>query len=326
MIVRLRLVTAVAAYGTVLCGQTPPFTKLERQSEVPILSPQGSGFESAGVFNPAVVRVGSKYVMLYRAQDARGTSRLGYAESSDGLHFTRAPEPVLVPETDYEKNGGVEDPRLVKIGNVWHLTYTAYNTKDAQLALAISRDLRHWERRGVILPANRGRWNVHWTKSGAILPQKVNGKYWMYFMGDAKGAPNQMGVAWSTDLQHWTEPLDRPILALRPGKFDSKVVEPGPPPAMTADGILLVYNGADDNLVYRTGWAIFDPKDPTRVLARSETPIFAPEREWEKRGQVPNVVFVEGLVRNGDQWQFYYGAADKYIGVASGVASANRRP
>jgi predicted GH43/DUF377 family glycosyl hydrolase len=88
---------------------------------------------------------------------------------------------------------------------------------------------------------------------------------------------------------------------------------------MTDDGILLVYNGADDSLVYRTGWALFDASDPTRVLARSETPIFQPETWWEKVGQVPNVVFVEGLVRKGPRWLFYYGGADTRVGVAEAI-------
>src|SRR3974390_2816607 len=108
-----------------------PFGNWLRLSQTPILSPQGQGWESAGTFNPATVQYGGKIVMLYRAQDARGTSRLGYADSTDGIHFQRRPEPVLSPETDYEKDGGVEDPRLVQIGNTYYLTYTGYNTKDA---------------------------------------------------------------------------------------------------------------------------------------------------------------------------------------------------
>src|SRR5271165_1177279 len=132
---------------------TIPFGTWQRLSQTPILSPQGQGWESAGTFNSATVRYGEKIVMLYRAQDARGTSRLGYADSSDGIHFQRRAEPVLSPETDYEKDGGVEDPRLVQIGDTYYLTYTGYNTKDAQLCLATSRDLVHWDRKGVILPA-----------------------------------------------------------------------------------------------------------------------------------------------------------------------------
>ena len=91
-----------------------PWTRL---SPDPIISPQGDGWEAAGTFNPAVVVHRGKFVMLYRAQDKKGTSRLGYAESSDGIHFSRRSQPVLSPEAAYEKDGGVEDPRLVKFGD-----------------------------------------------------------------------------------------------------------------------------------------------------------------------------------------------------------------
>jgi len=290
---------------------------LERLSNEPILGPRGNGFESAGVFNPALIERQGVIAMLYRAQDRNGTSRLGYAESADGIHFRRRAEPVLAPEAAYEKDGGVEDPRLVNIDGVFYLTYTGYNKKDAQLCLAASRDLLHWDRKGVILPAYQGRWNVGWTKSGAILNRKINGRYWMYFMADAKDRPGQMGVASSKDLVHWTEALDQPIGPTRPGMFDSKVVEPGPPPVVTKDGIFLIYNGADDQLVYRTGWLLLDKTNPARVVARSERPIFEPKLAWEKTGQVPNVVFVEGLIRQPKRWLLYYGAADQYIGVAA---------
>jgi predicted GH43/DUF377 family glycosyl hydrolase len=292
------------------------FTAWHRVSDDPIISPQGDGWESAGTFNPAVVFHHDKFVMLYRAQDHAGTSRLGYAESKDGVHFVRRPEPVFSPETDYEKDGGVEDPRLVKIGGTYYLTYTGYNKKDAQLCLATSKDLIHWQRKGVILPAYQGKWNVRWTKSGAILPQKINGKYWMYWLGTSADNIDQMGLAYSSDLLHWTEALDSPVLPGRPGKFDARVVEPGPPPMITPRGIVLVYNGADDKLVYRTGVAVFDRNDPRKLISRTDKPVFAPEKDWEITGQVPNVVFVEGAVVRRGRYFFYYGAGDKHIGVA----------
>jgi predicted GH43/DUF377 family glycosyl hydrolase len=182
----------------------------------------------------------------------------------------------------------VEDPRLIKLRDTYYLTYTGYNKKDALLCLATSRDLINWERKGVLLPAYKGRWNVGWTKSGAIVPQKISGLYWMYFMGDANKQPNQMGVAYSSDLVHWVEALDEPVLRSRSGYFDSYVVEPGPPPIVTKDGIFLIYNGANDQKVYAAGWVLFDKTDPTKVVARSEKPIFSVESEREKNGQVPN--------------------------------------
>jgi predicted GH43/DUF377 family glycosyl hydrolase len=314
------LISAVASTNFQL-----PFGKWARLSPEPIISPRGDGFESAGTFNPSVVMHEGKFVMLYRAQDKKGRSSLGYASSKDGVHFARRDQPVFVGEASYERGGGVEDPRMVKIGDVFYLTYTGYNNVDAhlsdkgdaQLCLASSKDLVHWQRQGVLLPSYQGRWNVKWTKSGAILNEKINGKYWMYFLGDAKGQDTQMGIAYSEDLVHWTEALDHPVLSSRAGMFDAHVVEPGPPPILTTDGIFLIYNGADDHDVYATGWVLFDRNDPTKVIARASTPIFSPEHEWEKVGQVPNVVFVEGLVQEKTRWLFYYGAADKNIGVAT---------
>lgn len=317
---RLVLVVLAALFGTstglAYAGWKLPFGNWRRVSTTPILSPSGNTWESAGTFNPAVVVHGNKIVMLYRAQDAKGTSRLGYADSTDGIHFTRRDEPVLSPEADYERDGGVEDPRLVEIDNTFYLTYTGYNTKDAQLCLATSKDLIHWDRKGVILPAYKGNWNTGWTKSGAIVPEKIDGKYWMYFLGTTPDKNDQMGLAYSTDLIHWTEATKTPVLPRRPGQFDSRVVEPGPPPILTSEGIVLVYNGADDKLVYRTAVAVFDRKDPRKLLYRSDSPIFEPEYEWEKVGQVPNVVFVEGMIQQDKRFLFYYGGADKYVGVA----------
>jgi predicted GH43/DUF377 family glycosyl hydrolase len=318
-------IVLVATVGLGAATFRPPFGPWQRLSSQPVIVPQGTGFESAGTFNPAAVEKDGQIVMLYRAQDRKGTSTLGYAVSKDGVHFTRSPEPVLGPEAPHEKGGGTEDPRLVEINGTYYLTYTGYNNvdgmgkdkRDAQLCLATSTDLLHWTRHGVVLPAYKGKWNVGWTKSGAIVPKMINNKYWMYYLGEASDSGGKMGLAVSDDLLLWTDARDQPVASTRPGYFDSQVVEPGPPPVLTSEGILLIYNGADDHLVYTTGWILFDKNDPTKVLARADKPIFHPVETWEKTGQVPNVIFVEGLVRRSKQWLFYYGGADKNIGVAA---------
>ena len=94
----------------------------------------------AGTFNPAVVIRNGNFRDALRAQDAAGTSRLGYVESGDGIHFTRMFGPVLTPEAKYDKSGGIEDPRLVQLHGRYYLTYTGYNRKDAQLCLGESMD------------------------------------------------------------------------------------------------------------------------------------------------------------------------------------------
>jgi predicted GH43/DUF377 family glycosyl hydrolase len=313
-----KLLALIAMLGALAAqdARSLPFGRWHRLSDAPVITPRGTSWESAGTFNPTVAMHAGKFVMLYRAQDKPGTSRLGYAESSDGIHFNRRNEPVLTPTEGYEKNGGVEDPRLVQFGDTYYLTYTGYNQQDAQLCLAVSKDLIHWDRKGVIIPANKGNWNVKWTKSGAIVPEKIDGKYWMYFLGTSADNKDQGGLTYSSDLLHWTEATPTPALPVRPGLFDSRVAEPGPAPIVTPNGIVLIYNGADDKLVYRTGVAIFDRHDPRKLLWRSDEPIFSPEKDWEKAGQVPNVVFVEGLVKQDKRYLFYYGGADKYVGVA----------
>src|SRR5579884_1433256 len=294
-----------------------------RISDKPLLSP-GAGWTSFGVFNPAAIRVGGKTVLLFRAQDAKHTSRIGYAESSDGLHFKVRPEPVLSPETDYEKGGGVEDPRVAEIEGTYYLTYTGYDLHSAQLCLATSNDLIHWIRKGVILPAYEGTWNEQWTKSGAIVPQKINGKWWMYYLGTKKDsdgkARDYMGLAQSDDLLHWSDATAKPVLDRRPGAFDSRVMEPGPPPVVTPAGILLFYNGANEQLVYGPGWVLFDKTDPRRVIGRADRPFAVPALPWEKAGNVPNVMFLEGAIENASpgagvfSFTGYYGGADKYTG------------
>lgn len=288
---------------------------ITRLSQAPILTPRADKFDSAGSYNAAAIKKGKTYKLIYRGQDNKGTSFLGLAEGKDGVNFVQRDKPLMSPETEYEKDGGLEDPRIMKLGNKYYLTYTGYNKKDAQLCLASSSDLKAWTRHGVILPAYKGAWNKGWTKSGALVDRRINGKYWMYYLGTADNA-DQMGIATSSDLMAWQDATDKPVLPKRPGMFDSRVVEPGPPPIFTDDGILLFYNGADDKLVYRLGWVLFDKTDPVRVIARSDKPIFEPQQEWELKGQVNNVVFFEGMIREGNRLLLYYGGADTATGVA----------
>ncbi|MEE9167089.1 MAG: glycoside hydrolase family 130 protein [Candidatus Neomarinimicrobiota bacterium] len=286
--------------------QLEPFVKYEHN---PILEPLGKTWQAKDIFNPAAWTNGDTIWLLYRAEDStgtgqwNGTSRIGLAYSSDGLHFEREPYPVLEPTKTWEFPGGCEDPRVVKIGEIFYLTYTAYDGETARLALASSTDLHTWEKHGIIFP-KRG-----WTKSGAILSTPIDGVYWMYF-GDTN-----LWAAYSSDLLTWTV-IEEPVLRPRPQRFDSRLVEPGPPPLITTGGILLLYNGANNARVYASGQVLFDKRDPTKIVARSETPFLTPNLMLERQGQIPNVVFIEGLVRFQDRWFLYYGMGDSGIGVA----------
>lgn len=299
LFVLLSGLTATAVQSPSATWVPGPFTKYASN---PILTPQGDGFESWAVFNPTVITEDGIFYMLYRAEDRKGVSRIGLAQSEDGINFVRRSEPVLSPTEPYEIWGGCEDPRVVKFGDTYYMTYTAYNGYRAKLALATSKDLIHWEKHGVIIP-----WP--WSKSGAIVPQKINGKYVMYF-GDSS-----IWIAYSDDLLHWTVKND-PVMRPRPEHFDSRGIEPGPPPIVTDRGILLIYNGWNNNITYKVGAVLFSKDDPTIILERLDQPILEPTEGWEKAGQVSNVVFASGLARKGDSWYLYYGGADKCLNVA----------
>jgi predicted GH43/DUF377 family glycosyl hydrolase len=327
-------------------GVSVMLTKFERLSKEPVLGPRAGKFDDAGAFNPTATRLSDgRTIVLYRGQDKHGVSRVGYAESVDGIYFKVDDQPVLSP-SGTEDQDGIEDPRLSRDPlnhKQWLLTATAYN-KTAEAAQLVGysstdADLKHWRRAGTIVPCGQGKWNVHWTKSGAVVtddngvPLKIKRRYWMYYMGDAKDGHDQMGVVSSANGVDWKDATDKPVLSHRPGMFDSKVVEPGPHTLITKDGILLIYNGADDSLTYRTGWALFDKSDPTKLIARAEQPLFEPEAEWEKKNaskevyQAPNVVFVEGIVPDGHGgYRVYYGCADSYVGVAQTRLESVQKP
>lgn len=285
---------------------------LRKYEKNPVLSPDPTMGEKT-TFNPAAIAQNGIICLFYRTQAQwYGTSEIRLAISKDGINFIKLYIPVLWPQFEWEIPGGCEDPRVVRIGNKYYMTYTAYDGINARLALATSDNLfSTWKKCGILFP------NWPWTKAGGIIPEKINGEYWMYF------GEGFIWVARSKDLIHWKTKREWVVLRPRSGKFDSVLVEVGPPPIVTEDEIILIYNAKDENNIYRVGWAIFSKDDPTRLIARSDRPILEPETPWEKGvlghkriGQTPNVVFAEALVQFKGKLYLYYGASDTYICLA----------
>ena len=115
------------------------------------------------------------------------------------------------------------------------------------------------------------------------------------------------------------------VFGPRQGKFDSDLVEPGPPAMITDKGILLIYNSrnipsiGDPTLAegtYSVSQILMDHKNPVRVIDRMESWFLKPDQPYEMTGQINHVCFAEGLVRFKNKWFLYYGTADSKIGVA----------
>lgn len=314
-------------------------------------------WEAKDVFNPATVVRNDTLFMLYRAEDEigkyAGTSRVGLAFTTDGMHFQRLPYPVLFPDNDafkiYEWEGGIEDPRIVEgEDGTYYLTYTAYDGKIARLFIATSTDLRTWKKYGsVFRDYNGGELVDIWSKSGAIvcrregsrlIATKIDGKYWMYW------GESNIYMATSDDLLSWSpvEASDttavydeihhhrgfQSLMLPRDRMFDSGLVEPGPPAILTDKGIIFIYNARNsDNGItnpdpdyevgsYSPAQVLIDKNDPMRVIERADTPFLTPDTDAERTGQVNNVCFAEGLSYYKGKWWLYYGTADSKIAVA----------
>lgn len=305
-------------------------------------------WEALHTFNPATVVRNGMVDVLYRAEDDTGameigmhTSRLGLAESVDGIHFRRRATPVFYPAEDSQESrewpGGVEDPRIVEAENgTYVLTYTQWNRSTYSVGIATSLDLEHWTKYGpAFLDAEGGKYaNLKYKSAGIVtslrdgrlIATHIQGKYWMYW------GEGTIRLATSADLIHWVPVEDThgeaiEVLKPRPGHFDSTFPETGPPPILRSTGIVVIYNGknaasdGDRNLpanTYAAGEALFDAQNPAHLVARSENPILEPTLPYEKTGQyAAGTTFAEGLVYFQHRWLLYYGCADSLVAVAA---------
>ncbi|MBN1921035.1 MAG: glycosidase [Anaerolineae bacterium] len=291
--------------------------KLIRHPQNPLLLPDpNSDWESVNVFNPAVIFDKGLFHMWYRAQGLDWISRIGYAVSEDGICWNRLRKPVLSP-CDSTDSRGLEDPRVVKLDDVFYMTYTAYGRDyfgaepthaGGGILPMIARSTNgiSWERLGPIV---RGEDN----KDHALFPQKIGGRYAALH----RRWPT-IWLAYSDDLLTWHEQDMASIFGPRPdNSWDHKSVGGNGAPIATDQGWLMFYHGYDRQHIYHIGVALLDLNDPTKVLRRPKPSLFWPEELWELRGDVPNVVFSCANIVVGDTVYVYYGGGDHVIGLAT---------
>jgi predicted GH43/DUF377 family glycosyl hydrolase len=319
-----------------------------------ILEPTEQQFENQAVLNPAAIRVGDNVHIFYRAVKKGNYSTIGHAKLKGPLDvIERAKKPILAPEYHFEIHG-TEDPRIVKIGTKYHLTYMGYNGKDVVAAYAVSTNLRRFHKRGIIFPLFsyshamhhlgktkqgsrcRACWKIYdkaeedtkettyiWGKDVALFPKKINGKYALlhrilpdmpliYF----KSFKDLTRKYWANHFRH----LSDHIVVSADKWFESRQVGAGAPPIETDKGWLMIYHAVEETKkgkYYRAAAALLDKKDPTKLIGKLKQPLFSPEKRWELKGDVDNVVFPTGTALFDDRLYIYYGAADTRIAVAS---------
>ncbi|MBW2096234.1 MAG: glycosidase [Deltaproteobacteria bacterium] len=284
----------------------------------PIIQTGDIPYQANSVFNAGATRIGNKTLLLMRIEDRRGISHLTVATSEDGINdWTIDPFPTFLPdpETHPEDAWGIEDPRITYIQELqlWTVVYVSYSKGGPLVSLATTGDFKTFERKGVVMPPE--------DKDAALFPVRFGGRWAMLHrpVSGFAGVGSHIWISFSPDMKHWGD-HEIVLPARRGGWWDADKIGLSPPPIRTEKGWLILYHGVRttaSGCLYRLGLALLDLEDPTRLLARSDEWIFAPEEEYEVTGDVDKVVFPCGWVTEGDEVRLYYGGADKCLALAT---------
>ncbi|MBS3757554.1 MAG: hypothetical protein KGY61_02715 [Desulfobacterales bacterium] len=294
----------------------------KRHPDNPIIQTKNVPYPANSVFNAAATRIGDETLLLMRVEDRRGISHLTAARSPNGVtDWIVDSKPTLLPcPDDYpEEIWGIEDPRITRMDelDLWAVVYTAYSRTGPLVSLATTRDFEKFARMGIIMPPE--------DKDAALFPVRFDGRWAMLHrpVTAFAGVGAHIWLSFSPDMKHWGD-HQVVIPARKGGWWDADKIGLSPPPLRTAKGWMILYHGVRTTAggcIYRLGLALLDLNDPTRVLARSDEWIFAPEKSYEMTGDVDKVVFPCGWVAEEDQVRLYYGGADKCIALATGRIS-----
>ena len=322
--------------------------KLEKYEKNPIMAPNENEWECRCVLNPGVTYDDErgKFVMLYRAagNDKAHIIRCGLAESDDGIHFERMSDKPVFEASREEADGGcVEDPRIVKMGDTYFITYASrsyapgqywapdgvcpYRTDEdvysevmPRLAttnctasyLAATKDFKHYKRFGRITDTKYDDRDV------IIFPEKVGGKY--VVLSRPKNQDDvglKMPSIWISFVDDLLDHATPQLLMTGETNWETLRIGAGTPPIKTDKGWFLLYHGVDDEGIYRIGALLLDLENPAKILARTKDYIMEPEYEYETCGLYNGCVFPTGTVVKDGILYVYYGTADKYIALAT---------
>ena len=265
---------------------------VERYKQNPIITLIDIPFPCNTVFNAAATIYNGKYILLLRVENLSGQSIFVLAKSDDGVHFTISKKPVMTPSDKepfktYEKSG-IEDPRITKIDDTYYIVYTAFSEHNPRIALAETKDFAKFNRIGLISqPEN---------KDAVLFPEKIN-DYYVRLDRPVAGGKANMWISYSKDMVYWG--TSKVVMETRPGHWDGNRLGAGAVPFRTKEGWLEIYHGVKNTAsgkIYRLGCALFDLKDPSKLLGRSSAPILSPFEPYERVGDVPNVVFTCGVI------------------------------
>ncbi len=287
--------------------------KINKFTDNPILTVKDVPFRVNSIFNPGAIKIGNEYILLCRAEMPNGRSSFVIAKSKDGKKFIVDDKPCLTPadHSDFLKyvEWGIEDVRISKIDLKYYLTYTGYSKYMPVVILSETEDFKKYKTYGPI--------NVPSNKDCALFPEKINGYYWKV---DRPSGDNRrdIWISKSPDLIHWGS--YQFLMEPQNGTWESDKIGISTPFVKTSKGWLALYHGVRGfgiTSIYKIGVVLLDLEKPWIVRGRSSEPLISPEMDYERIGDVNNVVFTNGwIIEDNGEVKIYYSGADTNICLA----------
>lgn len=212
-------------------------------------------YEAKGFAAPCALVIKGKVHLFYQTYGNGRSDAICHAWSTDGIHFTRnKTNPIFHPDGDWNCGRAI-DAEVIQFKEKYYLYYA---TRDPNFKIQMQ---------GVaVAPGNTNFNREDWTnisKDGPMLKPELpwerdcieaasiinkNGELFMFYAGGYNNAPQQIGVAKSTDGINWTRLFDQPFLANgKPSEWNSS--ESGHPHIFdNPDGSSwLFFQGNNDN-------------------------------------------------------------------------------
>ena len=295
---------------------------MRRYENNPILLKEDVPFQVNSIFNAAPVYYEGQYLLLCRVEMPNGRSSFVLARSQDGRNFKVDDKLCLKPEDHGEWYDyvawGIEDPRITEINDAYYILYTGYSRFMPVVMMAKTNDFENFELYGPLSePAN---------KDAALFPEKIDGYYWKVDRPSADKR-RDMWISKSPDLIHWGE--YRFLLEGEKGTWEHDKIGNSSPPVRTKQGWLMLYHGVrvfGVSSIYKLGVMLLDLERPWIVKGKTSNPILSPEYEYERTGDVANVIFSTGWIfRDDGQVFIYYSGADMNICLATTTVEEPRK-
>jgi predicted GH43/DUF377 family glycosyl hydrolase len=287
--------------------------KIIKYAGNPIITKSDVPFKVNSIFNPGAVKFKDKYLLFCRIEMPNGRSAFIKAVSDDGISFSVDNNPTLLPEDHKEclkyVEWGIEDSRITQIGESFFITYTGYSKYMPLVMLAETKDFNIFKIHGSISePSN---------KDCALFPERINGFYWKVDRPTAEHRKD-IWISKSPDLLHWGG--YKMLMEPEQGTWENDKIGASSQPIKTNAGWLMLYHGVRGfgiSSMYRIGAVLLDLEKPWIVKGKSKEPILTPEFDYERIGDVNNVVFSSGwIIEKNGNIKIYYSGADTNICLA----------